>query len=377
MERIILASASPRRKELLEQIGLVIEIMPSHKEERIRKHTPGDIVLDLSKQKAQEVAQEVKGDAVIIGADTVVVFEDIVMGKPHSEQEAYHMLTQISGHTHTVYTGVTAIRKQGETVNIHSFFEATHVTIYPMTEAEIWAYVRTGDPMDKAGAYGIQGLFAKYIQRIDGEYNNVVGLPLGRLYQEVLRNSTAVPVMVEYCNLPMREVFKNSSLRNKIVQILQLEKDLNIEAFITSKRTFNQFVLLDRRSGMSTVSCEQIFSEMAAEDIENPYPLAKAYPFLNEERWSLSMKDISYMKVNASYGKEWSIQIDYIECVSNALNGKSTLYFYPFQDETCSKFQIIDGKKVLQINPRDEKEKQEILKSILLKGTVNLNQEII
>ncbi|MEF9840659.1 MAG: hypothetical protein RR791_06880, partial [Lachnospiraceae bacterium] len=162
-----------------------------------------------------------------------------------------------------------------------------------------------------------------------------------------------------------------------IVQILQLEKELNIESFITSKRTFNQVILLDKRSGMSTVSCEQIFSEMAAEDIENPYPLVKAYPFLNEERWSLSMKDISYMKVNASYGKEWSIQIDYIECVSNALNGKSTLYFYPFQDETCSKFQIIDGKKVLQINPRDEKEKQEILKSILLKGTVNLNQEII
>ncbi len=180
----VLASASPRRKQLMEQIGILPEIMPSRKEEEKEGTGPGEIVMKLSRQKALEVAGMYGEGTVIIGADTVVSIHGRILGKPANHQEAVEMLLLLQGNTHQVYTGVTVISKAGEMGQV-SFFEETDVSVYPMSEAEIYQYIKSGEPMDKAGAYGIQGKFARYIQGIHGDYNNVVGLPVGRLYQEL------------------------------------------------------------------------------------------------------------------------------------------------------------------------------------------------
>lgn len=185
---IILASASPRRKELLEQLQLTFEIIPACGEETITQTDPPKVVLELSRQKAEEIAEKTAKDAIILGADTIVTWKNQIMGKPETPAQAVDMLTQLSGNTHTVYTGVTAVIKENGIATLHSFAEATHVTFYSMTPEEIQDYVATRDPMDKAGAYGIQGICAKYIKGIEGDYNNVVGLPIGRLYQEILRS---------------------------------------------------------------------------------------------------------------------------------------------------------------------------------------------
>ena len=174
MKKIILASASPRRKELLEQIGLSFQIEPARGEEHITSVIPREVVEELSYQKAMEVAELHKEeDTLILGADTIVVYEDKIMGKPA---------------THCVFTGVTAVLWTNQKKTVRTFSEKTEVTFYPMSEEEIMFYVKTKEPMDKAGAYGIQGIGAKYIQAICGDYNNVVGLPVARLYQEVLRD---------------------------------------------------------------------------------------------------------------------------------------------------------------------------------------------
>ena len=200
MSQIILASASPRRKELLEQIGLGFEICPAKGEEIITKSIPEEVVMELSKQKAEEIASMVASfgaenkeittpsDIMVIGADTVVAFEDKILGKPKDAEDAKDMLRMLSDKTHSVYTGVTIvfISKEGKT-GIHSFYEKTDVCFYPLSDLEIQRYIESGDPLDKAGAYGIQGEFAKHIKGIQGEYNNVVGLPIARLYQELLR----------------------------------------------------------------------------------------------------------------------------------------------------------------------------------------------
>ena len=191
MVKFVLASGSPRRRELLEQLGLEFEISSAHGEERITKTKPSDIVEELSQQKANEVAdrfREVyKNDTcVIIGADTIVAFSDEIMGKPRDKEDAVRMLTQLADNTHQVYTGVTlVILKDGDRKAV-TFHEKTDVYMYPMTETQIQSYVTTGEPMDKAGAYAIQGKCAAYIKGINGEYNNVVGLPVARLMQELL-----------------------------------------------------------------------------------------------------------------------------------------------------------------------------------------------
>ena len=188
MKKIILASASPRRKELLEQIGLSFQIEPARGEEHITSVIPREVVEELSYQKAMEVAQLHKEeDTLILGADTIVVYDNQIMGKPADEEEAKAMLRQLSGKTHCVFTGVTAVLWEDKEKTVRTFSEKTEVTFYPMSEEEIMFYVKTREPMDKAGAYGIQGIGAKYIQAICGDYNNVVGLPVARLYQEVLR----------------------------------------------------------------------------------------------------------------------------------------------------------------------------------------------
>ena len=180
---VVLASASPRRKELLEQIGVSFTIFPAQGEELITKETPWEVVTELSRQKAMEVADRTEAPAVVIGADTVVALDHRILGKPADEEEACRMIGMLQGNTHTVYTGVTVIAK-GENPMEFSFYEQTKVTMFPMSDEEIQAYVATKEPMDKAGAYGIQGVFAVFIKQLEGDYNNVVGLPVARLYQE-------------------------------------------------------------------------------------------------------------------------------------------------------------------------------------------------
>lgn len=207
--RLVLASASPRRRELLSQIGLEFTVMPSTKEENAKTTEAGALVQELSRQKAVDIWEQLSGgqgqnpdadqeqiseetqepnlngkrqpELLVIGADTVVCCEGKILGKPHSREAAVEMLTALQGRSHEVYTGVT-LYHQRETV---TFFECTQVEFYPMTEAEISDYIDSKEPMDKAGAYGIQGLGARFVKDIRGDYNNVVGLPVGRLYQEL------------------------------------------------------------------------------------------------------------------------------------------------------------------------------------------------
>lgn len=207
--RLVLASASPRRRELLSQIGLEFSVMPSKKEENAKTTEAGALVQELSRQKAVDIWEQLSGgqgqnpdadqeqiseetqepnlngkrqpELLVIGADTVVCCEGKILGKPHSREAAAEMLTALQGRSHEVYTGVT-LYSQSETV---TFFECTQVEFYPMTEVEISEYIDSKEPMDKAGAYGIQGLGARFVKGIRGDYNNVVGLPVGRLYQEL------------------------------------------------------------------------------------------------------------------------------------------------------------------------------------------------
>ena len=185
--RIILASASPRRRELLAQIGLDFEVKVSNVEEKAEATDVEALVEELSGQKAKAVLMEIpedERDVLVIGADTVVAIGNEILGKPKDRQDAERMLRALSGREHQVYTGVTLLYRQGIQVKRRTFHEATKVCFYPMTAEEIDFYAATSEPMDKAGAYGIQGVFARYVQGIEGDYNNVVGLPVGRLYQE-------------------------------------------------------------------------------------------------------------------------------------------------------------------------------------------------
>lgn len=189
MMKVILASASPRRKELLSQVCPEFVCMPSKKEEKITKTLPQEVVCELSLQKAEDIEEQVmkEADMLIIGSDTVVAYENKIMGKPKDEKDAYHMLSDLQDHTHKVYTGVTLIiYKAGKRV-LRTFYEAAEVTMYPMNEKQIRAYIATGEPMDKAGAYAIQGKCAVYIRKLEGEYNTVVGFPIARIYQELLK----------------------------------------------------------------------------------------------------------------------------------------------------------------------------------------------
>ena len=181
MSEIILASASPRRKELLSLAGIDFVVKVADVDEVIDPSlTPDGVVMSLAKQKAQAVASE-NPDSLVIGADTVVVLDGKILGKPKSEENAVELLTMLSGRIHTVYTGVALIK--GEKVK--NFCEATQVEFYPLTDEEIKAYVATKEPMDKAGAYGIQGKGCILIRKIDGDYFNVVGLPVSAVYREL------------------------------------------------------------------------------------------------------------------------------------------------------------------------------------------------
>lgn len=228
MRKVILASASPRRKELLRQVGVDFETLPAVGEEITTKEDPAEAVQELALQKASEAASRLgilarpeagaapmgkdlaqaafrQGDLarpeaggedpeefLILGADTVVACGGAILGKPRDEADAVSMLTRLSGRTHSVFTGVALIYGKDGQTECHTFYEETKVTMYPMSMAEIAAYVATGEPMDKAGAYGIQGKCAIYIEKIQGDYNNVVGLPVARIYQEMKKLGIAI-----------------------------------------------------------------------------------------------------------------------------------------------------------------------------------------
>ena len=192
IEEIILASGSPRRKELLERIGIPLQVIKSECEEITTKTEPCEIVMELSQQKALDVYSKLceaeRKGRLVLGADTIVAIHGKILGKPKDEQDAISMLQELSGRIHHVYTGVTLLWEDpsGQTQR-NTFYEDTEVEMYPMSMQEIADYVATGEPMDKAGAYAIQGGCAIYIKEIRGEYSNVVGLPVARLYQELSR----------------------------------------------------------------------------------------------------------------------------------------------------------------------------------------------
>ena len=207
--QIILASASPRRKELLKNIFPVFQIIPSSKEEETTFHTPEAFVMDLSHTKAEDIMQQLllhdtnasltgmapavlASPCLVIGADTIVCFRDQLLGKPADMDAARAMLSDLSGHTHQVYTGVTLFWNTDQRIMQHSFVSCTNVTFDHITPAELTDYLTTKDSSgkypwsDKAGGYGIQEAFgAKFIQKIEGDYFNVVGLPVHELYVEL------------------------------------------------------------------------------------------------------------------------------------------------------------------------------------------------
>ena len=189
---IILGSASPRRRELLAQIGADFEVRVSNKEEIYHSTVPEEIVKELALMKAENVAEELVEEnpagavksTVVIGADTIVVLDGKILGKPADEADAVQMLSSLQGRRHDVYTGVAVLDydENGEK-RVYNYPVGTAVYVNEMTEEEIRAYVETKDPLDKAGAYGIQGRFAAHIDRIEGDYYNVVGLPVSRVYR--------------------------------------------------------------------------------------------------------------------------------------------------------------------------------------------------
>lgn len=188
MRQIILASASPRRKELLGLLGVEFQIQPAVGEEVLTTNNPAEAVKELSRQKAEEIAGKTSGTVLVIGADTVVAQDGEILGKPGSPECAFDMIKKLQGRTHSVFTGVTVIEKGAEketAVRSLTFAEETKVVVAPMTDAQIWDYVNLGESLDKAGAYGIQGIFGAFVEKIDGDYNNVVGLPVSRLYREL------------------------------------------------------------------------------------------------------------------------------------------------------------------------------------------------
>ena len=214
--KFILASGSPRRKELIRMLGIEPVIEPSALEENVDTTDPVRLVRELSAQKAADIAARYHAGEIVIGADTCVYVPALpdaagcaafacgegsgrtedgtdgkraageILGKPKTHLEAERMITLLQGRSHEVYTGVTIIRC-GADAAPYSFVEKTTVSVWPMSEEEIRLYSLLEEPMDKAGAYAVQGTFSRFIKALDGDYYNVMGLPLGRLYQELKR----------------------------------------------------------------------------------------------------------------------------------------------------------------------------------------------
>ncbi len=185
MSNIYLASSSPRRKELLTQVGIDFTVISPQCDESADIELPDELVEELSRRKSLAGLEMIKKmpdvstDSIVIGADTVVAYDGIILGKPKDDINAFNMLKMLSGNTHEVYTGVTLTYLDGRAPV--TFSERTEVTFYELTDKEIEDYISTAEPMDKAGSYGIQGYGATLVEKIHGDYFNIVGLPIARL----------------------------------------------------------------------------------------------------------------------------------------------------------------------------------------------------
>lgn len=180
--KLVLASKSPRRSEILKNAGIDFTVRVADADETIPEGTrPEDAVVFLAARKAMAVPRA--DDEVVLGADTVVVLDDKILGKPKDRYDAFNMIKSLSGRVHSVFTGVCAI---GDGISL-TFAEETKVEFYPLSDDEINEYVNTDEPYDKAGAYGIQGLASKFISGIHGDYFNVVGLPMSSVYKKIIK----------------------------------------------------------------------------------------------------------------------------------------------------------------------------------------------
>ncbi len=187
MQNIILASGSPRRKEIMEQVGIPFTCIPSTKEEIMRDCSPDELVRELSLMKASDVSEQLQGDFIVLGADTVVAVNGKILGKPKSKEHAFEMLSMLQNGVHQVFTGVTVLCKSNDgSQTMRNFSVETKVFVRPMAEQQILDYIETGEPMDKAGAYAIQGLFAPFISGIEGDYYNIVGFPIAAIVKEAM-----------------------------------------------------------------------------------------------------------------------------------------------------------------------------------------------
>lgn len=201
MTQIILASNSPRRKELLTLLGLsfttqVSEIDERALEQKLVSFLPQERAAKMAEAKGRAVFVQAPKDSIVIAADTIVVYENEILHKPVDDADAVAILTRLSGHTHMVYTGMSVLYKKADgTEMIHTGYTGTAVTFRTLTQSEIAAYVATGEPSDKAGAYGIQGKGCFLVEKIEGDYQNVVGLSLKALYTELKDNGFDVTTL--------------------------------------------------------------------------------------------------------------------------------------------------------------------------------------
>ncbi|MBO4558957.1 MAG: septum formation protein Maf [Lachnospiraceae bacterium] len=196
--KIVLASGSPRRRDLMDLVGAKYIVIPSDKEEDMSGHDPAKMVEGLSSMKAMDVVTKVQdkikagelsaeySDSVVIGCDTVVAYEGKILGKPKDEAQAFDMIRDFAGKAHHVFTGVCLIvLKDGQVSKKVNYHVATAVNVLPMSDEEIHKYIATGETLDKAGAYAIQGRFCPFIESIEGDYYNIVGYPISSIYHEL------------------------------------------------------------------------------------------------------------------------------------------------------------------------------------------------
>lgn len=175
--KIVLASLSPRRKALLEQLNIEFEIIASNIEEKIEASmSPEEVVKSLAYQKAKNVAEGLKQDCLVIGADTIVVIDDKILGKPSNEQDAYDMLRLLSNREHRVITGVCIVNSADNTYYVEN--DVSYIKMREISDNEIKEYIKNGEPFDKAGSYAIQGLSGIFVEKINGSYSGIVGLPV-------------------------------------------------------------------------------------------------------------------------------------------------------------------------------------------------------